>query len=85
MTLNVFSVFDSKTALFGNPFMMHNEADALRAFKVAVNDSQNRLSHHPDDFTLFYIGSFDSKSGKYTNLSTPISLGLAASYVSPIS
>lgn len=66
MILKVFAVFDSKAATFGNPFPDQREASAIRNFSDAVNDGSNpnNLWHkHPEDFSLFYVGSFDTDTG----------------------
>lgn len=65
--MKVFSVFDSKAALFLRPFTDQQEAAAIRNFADAVNDSSNPnnlWNKHPEDFSLFLIGAFDDETGE---------------------
>jgi hypothetical protein len=65
MKLNVYSIFDSAAKAYTNPFFMHNDGLAIRAFSDNVNSEQeNNISKHPDQFTLFRIGEFDDSSGE---------------------
>lgn len=67
MIIKLFAVFDSKAALFGQPFSDQQEGSAIRNFSDAVNDSSNPnnlWNKHPEDFSLFQIGEFDNNSGE---------------------
>lgn len=66
MILKIFSVFDSKAAFFGNPFVDQREASAIRAFRDAVNkpDENNGFFRHPEDYSLFLLGVFDNETGE---------------------
>lgn len=81
MILEVFAVYDSKVATFGPPFMSNHINEAKRGFREAVNNPQTQLRKYPEDYSLMHLGSFDNQTGKYTNLTAPESLGLAASYL----
>jgi hypothetical protein len=65
MKLNVYSIFDSAAKAYTNPFFMHNDGLAIRAFSDNVNSEQeNNIAKHPDQFTLFRIGEFDDSTGE---------------------
>lgn len=67
MIIKLFAVFDSKAALFGQPFSDQQEGSAIRNFSDAVNDGSNPnnlWNKHPEDFSLFQIGEFDNNSGE---------------------
>jgi len=81
MKLKVFSVFDSKIGTFARPFFMKTQGEALRGWLDVVNDERSAFSKHPEDFTLFEIGSFEDEEGRFENHVTPISLGLALEFV----
>lgn len=81
MVINLFSVFDSKATSFGNPFSDQQPASAIRNFSDAVNDDSNpnNMWHkHPEDFSLFQIGQFDTDTGELIP-SLPKSLVTASS------
>lgn len=75
-----FSVYDSKAECFKNPFPMRTKNEAIRAFSDVSNDQQTEIGKHPEDFTLFYLGSYDELTGKFCNESTPEPLGLAINF-----
>lgn len=62
----VFSVFDSKPAFFGTPFIDQRKESAIRAFADAVNspDPNNGFKRHPEDYSLFVLGEFDNETGE---------------------
>lgn len=64
MKTSMFSVFDVKAAAYGTPFFMPREEMAIRAFADGVNEvgnPNNQWAKHPEDFTLFFIGTFDDE------------------------
>lgn len=78
MITKMFSIFDSKAAVYGTPFFMANSAMAIRAFTDLVNDPNSMCAKHPEDFSLFYIGEFDDAvAGVVT--SNPLNLVTASS------
>lgn len=84
MIVQVFAVRDSKAALFSQPWFSVSVASAVRAFTDAVNDGKGDFGKHPDDYTLFHIGTFDDQGGVVAPLEHgPMSLGLAAQFVLP--
>lgn len=78
MKTKVYSVFDSKAAVYGTPFFMPNDAMAVRAFTDLVNGPENMISVHPEDFSLFVLGDFDDQLAKLTSLQAPLNLVTAA-------
>lgn len=54
------TLFDSKAESYSAPTVAESNAAAIRQFEILVNDKQRTLvSTHPEDFTLFRIGSYD--------------------------
>lgn len=62
----LFCVFDAKLASFNVPFVQKTEASAVRAFTDLVRDKRSAVNQHPEDYSLFCVGSFDSASGVLT-------------------
>lgn len=67
--LQVVSVYDSAVNAFARPFFVPSTGVALRSFSDEVNRQapDNPMSQHPEDFTLYLLGSFDEDSGQFTN------------------
>ena len=60
----IVSVEDNLAKNFANPFFVEKEDEAIRMFKLAVNDSKNDMLYNfPEDYALWYLGEFDNKTG----------------------
>lgn len=77
MILKAFSVYDSKADVFGAPFLMKKQAEALRAWATVTEEKETAYSKHPADYTLFEMGEYDDNSGIFTSYEAKINLGTA--------
>lgn len=81
MQTKIFSVFDSKAKAFMAPFTMGTVGMALRSFEEVANNRDHLIGKHPDDFSLYEIGTFDDEFAQIT-ARTPLNLiGVASEYV----
>jgi hypothetical protein len=72
MKLNVYSIHDKAATAFTQPFFMHNDGLAIRAFQDNVNaKDENNISKHPEQFSLFKLGEYDDATGVITPLPSP--------------
>ena len=71
MNLLVFSVFDDKGGVYGNPIFVNNRAVAVRSFSDAVQAEGSNFAKHAADYKLYYLGSFDNVSGELIKLNVP--------------
>lgn len=74
--LYVVSVFDSALNAFGRPFFVPSTGVALRSFADEVNrpgaqPQENPMNAHPDDFSLYSLGTFDEESGEFKSPGRP--------------
>ena len=77
----VFSIRDNKMETFNSPVMIENDAVAVRQFgDIISRGGDNVMSIHPSDFTLYCLGEFDSKTGKFTNLECPRALATGSDF-----
>lgn len=79
----LYCVHDVKAAAYLQPFVLPNDAVAIRTFGDMVNQEGHGFHAHPSDYTLFYVGSFDSGSGCITS-DEPVSLGNGVAFVSGV-
>lgn len=65
MKLVIASVRDVKSEAYGRPFFVNSVGVAIRSFDDEVNRAaeDNIMYHHPADFALFQIGTFDDSDG----------------------
>lgn len=66
----VCSVFDKAAAAYGRPFFVGAIGQAIRGFQDEVNRNaeDNPVNKHPDDFDLYYVGTFDDSTGGFVNV-----------------
>lgn len=55
----MFSVYDSKSQLYGFPFFQSNVEIGKRVFSDLAANPETLISRHPHDFSLYHIGSYD--------------------------
>ncbi len=79
MIHKAFTIFDSKTELFGKPFFCTTSGEAVRTFSDAVNDQQGPFFRHAEDYVLFEIGTYDDAVGVLDS-NLPVNLGNASTF-----
>lgn len=69
MKYKICSVHDSKMEEYGQPFFVAALGLAVRSFGDECKrvDANNNMSKHPEDFTLYHLGEFDSESGDFSS------------------
>lgn len=77
----VFSVYDTKAEIFGPPFFVNREGEAVRMFKDAANDPNTMVGRHPADYRLYCIGMWDDEQGTFENRTPKTSMGYGNDYV----
>jgi len=82
MKQEIFAIYDSKAAQYWKPMFFDTKGIAIRSFMDSLKDTSNLITQHPEDFTLFHLGTFDTTTAKFDQLSTPNSAGLATEFVS---
>lgn len=58
----LYSVYDSKAESWYAPFIADNAGLACRFLSDSLRGSATVLSNHPDDFSLWRVGSWDPVS-----------------------
>lgn len=71
MIFGVYAIRDAKTG-FLSPTCEINDQVAQRNFESAVLNSDHSLFFtHPDDYSFYRLGSFNSDSGRFEALELP--------------
>jgi len=81
MIHKLYSVFDVKTQVFCKPFYAENDATALRGFTYAANDKTTDIGRWPEDYSLFFLGSFDDSDCTIVTVTAPLSIAHAIALV----
>lgn len=80
MKYNVYTVYDSKAEAYLQPFYFSAKGQAIRAFTDMANDQNHQFYKHPEDYTLFELGSWEDSTASFHVLATPNSMGLALEF-----
>lgn len=67
----LFSIYDTAAEFYSPPFHQKSKGLAIRAFGETAANKETSIGLHPNDFTLFAIGTFDDSSGTIAPLITP--------------
>lgn len=79
MIYGIYCIRDSKTG-FLTPTADQNDQTAMRNFAHASMQKDTLFFSHPQDYSLFRVGTFDSESGIITALSAPEHICEATSF-----
>lgn len=79
----MFTVYDSTAKAYTAPFNANSKNEAIRFFAQTCNQPDSMFFQHPNDFCLYYLGTFDNTTGLYNTIS-PESCGLAATFKVPV-
>lgn len=83
MIHQMLSVFDVKAGCYARPVAMLSDAVGVRAFQDAVNDKSTEYAKHPEDYSIFNVGTFDDSTGEFTS-SKPTQLAQACVLLSAV-
>jgi len=85
MLHNLFTVYDAKVAGYLRPFFAQTKPVAARSFSDAVNQPDHEFNRHPEDYTLFHLGTFEDTECRFQLLETPDAMGVGVEYINPTS
>lgn len=81
--LGVFSVLDSKAAVFGTPWFARTRGVAVRMFVAAVNQPDHDWHRFAEDYSLHQVGEWDEVLGALVPCAPePLLTGVAALAIS---
>lgn len=82
MIIKCYAVYDAKVSQYRIAIFDIEDGGAMRQFSDAVNgDKQHPWAQHPEDYSLWYIGEFDTRSAKLKDV-VPINLVNATAVLS---
>jgi len=67
MQMPVCAVFDKKTGLYENPFVVRHVGEAIREWDFVVKNKETEYGKNPEDFQLMELGSYDFTLGSFVN------------------
>lgn len=64
MKLNAYTIYDAASGIYMRPFFSQADGQAIRGFKDISCDAEHEVGKHPEDYTLYRVGSFNDTTGK---------------------
>ena len=71
MDFGVYSVFDSKSAIYDRVWQAVSDPAAIRSFTDIALDATHPIGMHPEDYSLFKVGTWSDESGEFVNEAPP--------------
>lgn len=65
MKVGVFTIYDKAVLAYNTPFFARHTGEAIRSFTDLCRDPQSNVSRHPEDFSLYSLGTYDDGSGVF--------------------
>ena len=81
MSMVMCSIYDAKAEAFMSPMTFQAKGQAVRSFADAVNKEDSEFNKHPEDYSVFLLGTFDPKMGKIEVQKSPISLAIGINLI----
>lgn len=72
MILQVMVAFDKKARAYLTPFYTSHPEVALRSFRQAANTPGHQICEHPEDFSLFHLGTFSDDNAAFVLNQNPV-------------
>lgn len=80
LELKMYSIRDAKGEVYNQPFFKSTHGEAERDFKRLTQDEKSMVCQFPEDYDLYYVGSFDTLKGTIKGLETPQHIAKAISF-----
>lgn len=71
MQLKMYSIRDQKAEIWNVPFYKKTHGEAERDFHQAVLDEKSMLNKYPEDYDLYFVGTYDDQTGVTISVDTP--------------
>lgn len=80
MKMIMLAVYDNKAKAYLRPIYVNTKGEGIRVFSDLCNDPTHGFGKHPEDYTLFLIGTWDDNSAK-VEMTTPDPIGNGLEFV----
>lgn len=73
MIYKILAIRDRAADVFGTPIFTASTGGAIRSFSDEINTPRegNNFNKHPDDFDLYYLGTFNDEAAEFDLLKKP--------------
>lgn len=78
MNVSIYAIFDTKAQCFWVPFILPNDATAIRQFTDIACSDDTEIARHPLDFELYRLGVINRQDGRVDMDAEQLLTGLQA-------
>ena len=71
MLSNIYVIYDVKAESFNKPTFIQNHEVARRSIKMLLDQPEGVHAQHPEDFTLYHLGTYDERTALFDFLDDP--------------
>lgn len=68
--IRFYAIKDEKVG-FMQPIVLEDHVQAMRLMERAANDEKLNICHFAKDFSIYFVGQFKTKEGKFINPKDP--------------
>ncbi len=83
MIQHIMTVYDNKAKAYLPPFFLPAVGMASRTFADCVNSDDHQFGRHPQDYTLFELGTFEDNKATFDIFPAPVSVGNGVEFLEP--
>ena len=70
MIVNLYAVYDRASGVYDGPFPGKSDGHIVRGFSDQVKNKDSEIGKHPDDYTLFKVGTWNDGTGEVVDTVT---------------
>ncbi len=64
MKMNIYAIFDTASGTYWKPIYARSDEEIKRSFKGAADNAESDIGAHPEDYSIFRLGTFDDNTAK---------------------
>lgn len=83
MIQNIYTIHDLVAQTHMQPFHANNDNEAKRLFLTWMNNPELPMNKHPQDYSLYHIGFYDTDKGSIEGIDVPTLILKGSSYEPP--
>lgn len=76
MNYKIVAILDRGIDAYQRPFTVRAQGEAIRWFQDEINNRENPMNKHPEDYDLYELGVWDDHTGKLTPHDEPRQLAI---------
>ena len=81
MILICATIYDTAAEAYMRPFFVPAVGQAMRAFSDEINNPQSELHKHPEDYSIWHMGTYNDVTGEMVSSEKPVHLASAVALI----